>query len=1574
MAVYNFSALADGQAITFDANADDLVFDQATISAAQLSFTQEGANVRVAVLTGTGAGKDVLLNGVSVQQLAQANVQFANGSAIRFGDNAVALNDDNANSIAGTGFADLVYGFGGNDSIQGNAGADVIVGGAGNDLIGGNNDNDTIEGNAGNDSLGGGGGQDTFVFREAGAANADQLTDFSTNWDRIFVDATAFSEAGAAGRLAAGDDRFHAAAGATGGADAEDRFVYNTTTRQLFYDADGNGAGASQLIATLQSGASLTAADITVIAATTPPPPPPPGTINGTAGNDSLSGTGSNDTMYGLGGNDTLSAFDGDDLLNGGDGNDFLDGGYDNDTLDGGAGTNDLVYLRAAESLVTVNFATGEMTGGDAAGTAVTALIGMEGVEVNGLATSAHLIGNDADNYLRGGSAADTIRGGGGNDIVYGSSFDNADGDQLYGEAGNDSVASFDGDSRLDGGAGNDNLSGSSNGRDTFVLGQAPGATHADFIFNYQSGFDRIELDGAVMTALGPSGAFSWADPRFYSASGATGGHDADDRVVFDSSTGRLYYDADGSGAQAAQLIATIAAGEFGPRFVNAADLVVVNGDASAPGAVVNGTEGNDNLSGTPSDDTINGLGGSDEIGPGAGDDVVNGGDGADRVWGEAGNDTVDGGAGQDTVIGGTGDDIMRGGAGDDRLWLIGSEDPDFGSDTVEGGDGIDILEFNDTRASGVVVDLGAGTVSASSGGNATVVGVENVFGTDGVDTIVGDGSGNVLNGSGGNDSLAGAGGADTLDGDFGNDTLAGGAAADAFFFDDFGSAAADAISDFASGVDVLLLDAFVMDLGTDGRFAAGDARFHAGAGATSGQDADDRIIYNTTTRQVFYDADGSGAQSAQLIATLQTGATLVATDVAVLNGSDPSSMINGTPGNDSLTGGTGDDTINGLAGDDTLDGSQGTDRLDGGSGNDSLIGGRFDFEPTEDGSDVLLGGDGNDTLDGWSARTFDYDLNVDTLDGGLGNDVFMVDNEGDVLSDAGGVDTVHALNVDWTLADGFENLILGNHNDFRTVGTGNGLDNVLGAPGVGWYAWYRGLGGNDTLWGTMQSDTLEGGDGNDILDGDWDIDEVDGGVGNDRVFGGEDDLTDLLTGGAGADTFYLYGRFGITFDEITDFASGADTLEFDGRLFETIGPSGRFAANDGRFYSAAGATQGHDADDRLVYDTATGNLWYDADGLGGQGAVLAAFLSSTPVLTASDINVVNGTGGQALNGTAGNDSLVGGSGHDTIFGNAGNDTLVGNSGNDSLDGGSGTDRLDGGLGDDIYVVTAGDVLVDAGGTDWVHTSVNWTLAPGFENAIMTGTAAVQIQGNNDSNHVQGNGANNYFNLRAGNDTVVGGGGNDTIDMSTGGTSSYGQDSIDGGAGIDTVDFAGYARTGVTANLAEGFVWGGGDGNTGDASLSSIERFIGGGFNDRITGAGAAEYLDGREGNDTIGGGAGIDTMLGGTGNDVFEFRQAAGAANADRVNDFASGVDRLHLDNAVMAALGADGAFASGDARFWAAAGANAGHDANDRVVYNTSTGQLWYDADGSGGGAAQLVATLQVGATVAATDISVI
>ena len=103
-------------------------------------------------------------------------------------------------------------------------------------------------------------------------------------------------------------------------------------------------------------------------------------------------------------------------------------------------------------------------------------------------------------------------------------------------------------------------------------------------------------------------------------------------------------------------------------------------------------------------------------------------------------------------------------------------------------------------------------------------------------------------------------------------------------------------------------------------------------------------------------------------------------------------------------------------------------------------------------------------------------------------------------------------------------------------------------------------------------------------------------------------------------------------------------------------------------------------------------------------------------------------------------------------------------------------------------------------------------------------------------------------------------------------------------------------------------------------------------------------------------------------------FREAPTNSNFDRIADFIPGTDTLRFDDAAYGNIGGPGDFSAGDDRFLAGAGAKAGQDAEDRIVYNTSTGYLWYDADGSGAGGQQLIAILQGAPALAASDIVVI
>ena len=904
-----------------------------------------------------------------------------------------------------------------------------------------------------------------------------------------------------------------------------------------------------------------------------------------------------------------------------------------------------------------------------------------------------------------------------------------------------------------------------------------------------------------------------------------------------------------------------------------------------------------------------------------------------------------------DSFIGTTSNDLfVMGGSG--------------GTDTIDGGAGFDSIEFATRATSAVIVDFAAGSISGGSSGTINFSNLERIVTGNFNDRLSGNASAQILNGHGGADTLWGAGGVDVL---------WGGAGADSFVFRETGTGNADSVRDFGSGTDQLVLDGSVMNaLGATGNFAAGDARFKANSTGTA-TDASDRVLYNTTTRQLFYDADGNSSGSKVLIATLQSGATLAATDIVVEGGSGGGGgqTINGTSGNDSLVGGPGNDTINGFGGNDTIDGGGGFDTqimaggLAGAGIERIILRGYSGFPPADahgneldniiidegPGVAFLYGNGGNDTLIGGSGVNyfvFEGDpsgmsdaYGHDSVDGGGGIDRLLFSNNdfavtvdfrnGTVTGGSPVAASVTFANIEGVFGSTQDDLMFASDRGDQ-LGGYDGDDTVIGGAGDDDIS---GDGGFDNPGVNFGNDRLLGGGGNDAIGGQEGADWIDGGAGNDDLFG------DNVLGGGWVDSFaFTVAPGAANADAIHDFVSAEDLIVLDGAVHANSGASGRFAAGDARFAANSTGTA-QDASDRVVYNTSNGQLWYDADGNGAGARQLIVTVLGAPTLGALNIEVINGggQGGPAINGTPGNDSLAGGPGSDTINGFDGEDTI---------DGGAGADSMLGGAHADTYFVdNSGDTIVelDGGGFDTVHASVSYTLPAWVNHLVLTGSAALNGGGNELPNAITGNGGNNI---------LTGGGGNDTIN---------------GGAGFDSIDLGSGATGPVVVDFAAGTI----SGSSGTISFAAVERVIASHFNDRLTGNAAAQTLVGQGGADTLWGAAGVDVLWGGGGADTFVFRET-GSANADSIRDWTTGADEVALDDSVMTALGATGNFVAGDGRFWAAAGATAGHDANDRVIYNTSTGSLYYDADGSGSAAAQLIATFAGTPAVAGTDIVVI
>lgn len=276
--------------------------------------------------------------------------------------------------------------------------------------------------------------------------------------------------------------------------------------------------------------------------------------FQGFAGNDMINGGNGFDTasyleatyavnvnlatgkVTGGSGSDTLVAIERvigsrfNDTLTGSAVNESFSGGFGNDTINGGGGI-DTVEYSGVGSGVTVNLTSGTASGGAGADT----LISIENVS-----------GSIFSDSITGNSSANNIRGGNGNDMLIAGSGS----DTLNGDAGDDV---------LRGGTGNDILYGGT-GRDIFRFDAALGTSttqNIDQIKDFVVADDTIQLENAIFQKFGinTTGAINAA----YFKANTTGlAADSNDYIIYETDTGKLFYDSNGNAPGGAVQIALL--------------------------------------------------------------------------------------------------------------------------------------------------------------------------------------------------------------------------------------------------------------------------------------------------------------------------------------------------------------------------------------------------------------------------------------------------------------------------------------------------------------------------------------------------------------------------------------------------------------------------------------------------------------------------------------------------------------------------------------------------------------------------------------------------------------------------------------------------------------------------------------------------------------------------------------------------------------------------------------------------------------------------------------------------------
>jgi len=1407
---------------------------------------------------------------------------------------------DNLSSIenlSGSNFDDVLIGNASDNTLDGNAGADTLRGGAGVDVLDGGTGRDTAEYSAATGVV----SVDlaSNVARQDGYGDSDTLQGIedvigSNQNDTILGDANDNALDGGLG-----DDLLRGGGGfdtLTGGAGTGDTADYSLAAGQVVVDLTSNSASN-----------------------------------DGDGSFDTLSGI---ENVTGSDQDDRLTGDSASNRLQGGDGADVLIGAGNNDVLDGGGGLQDTVDYSAAPNSVNIDLSANSASQDGYLATDI--VLDVENV-----------VGSSNDDVMTGDAAANTLDSGAGND-------------DLYASTGSDSIDGGSGSDTLDysGLTGVTGVSATLNGASDVLV--TVGGGDNDTISNIENlvGSEGDDVLGGDISANRLEGLNG--DDRFIASAGI------DDMIGGDGSDTVDY----STFASASAIAVTL-------QGATQSTVVVTGSDNDTIVAVENvvGTAGDDALSGDDADNTLDGRAGSDTLDGGLGDDTLLGGAGADQITASEGADTTDGGSGVDTIdfsqlvpgqsievvldegldatvmidggtdqtirsvenlVGSGGDDIVTGDAQQNLLQTRAGDDvigASGGSDTLDGGAGTDTVDYSALvgvqRISVALNGSSTTTVQVSGGTDDQVLNIENVIGTQGNDTLIGDAQNNRLEGGLGDDALIGNAGNDILDGGTG--------------------AFVDSVSyiDAPIGVTANLVTGIVSEDGF------GDVDTLADIEALTGSNQADTLTAAATTQRI--DAEGGDDDITLGLGTISIdggagsdtadySALLTANAISVeLDGQNSVTLsVNGSTDHtltavENVTGSQGDDVLTGDGNDNTLDGGIGNDTLQGLGGDDNLVGG--------------AGVDEADYSQSGAAVNVDLQANEATDDG------------------EGGTDTL----------SGIENLAGSNFND---VLRGDSSDNAL-----------QGNAGDDTLRGGAGLDILDGGAGTDIadysavggivsvdlanseasLDGDGDsdtllrIENVVGSDQNDILIG--DAADNALTGGSGDDL--LRGAGG--FDTLTGGGGTGDTADYTlaaGQVVVNLAINNTSNDGDGSFDTLSGIENvlGSMHDDLLTGDSGINSLQggEGADTLigagsnddldGGAGLSDTVDYSAAPNSVNIDLAAQRATADgylavdtvtnvENVTGSAQGDAIAGDSLANALQGGAGNDVLTGRAGDDILDGGVGIDtasyadaaagvssslnnnqttddgdgsadrliaienltgsdfadnlsgnfqsnRLDGGDGDDVLRGAGGqDELIGGLGIN----TANYSAASAAVNVNLTaGQASLDGDGSSDTltqiQNVTGTVFDDTLVGDTANNHLIGGSKNDVLE------GRGGVDILDGGAGTDTVHY-GLAPSAVVVNLADNETTDDGYGATD--SLVLIENVSGSAGADTITGNGVANVLFGDAGDDTLVGAAGNDTLDGGADTDRVDYSAAsagvrASIATGTTTNDGDGGTDTL--------------------------------------------------------------------------------